>query len=583
MASMMGRPRIERGPNSKRAAWLLISAFLFTLVLACAPEPRQVAVAVPRAADDTGIQTPRELAPPAPTASQGPEAAAASAGTPTAVALREPSPFVEGVRIGGNALLDIAGKRAFLTTELLLLAVHDDEVRIEPALLEGLQRGNTRYPRVFGDMPASGWVVQTRYAELAERNALSRWSGSEWVNVDRSLQAKDQDVNAASSWSNGRLLMLVGSESDTQPSFVQVGGSRAALPQLPSALRDDFSCLHALQPGALSALPSGEVFLAGNRCSATADDGSSTRGVIISRWARGEARGRVTLLPGLFGKDVAAGEIRSILAVSGTDVLVAGTRQAYREYSEEPASAYLAHFDGKSWRIVSAPPAQRIDELQRAPNGRLWALGDGQLWSAVGPVSESLGWQPVALPRLGNEAGLRSVSSFWVQDNEQVWATLGDADSTYLVRTKRGRAPLSAPGDDQLAQLSNALDPTASCANSTLVLRDITRSVSKDADMPRARAALRGYTELEGHVQLMELSFLTHRYLAARGDIEALHAIREILSDAHIPGLTPEFRCLNGAPTRTLSVDFSARPGQAKKTSRMSRESGEGLRDLRNP
>jgi hypothetical protein len=39
--------------------------------------------------------------------------------------------------------LDIAGKRAFLTTELLLLAVHDDEMRIEPALLEGLQRGHT--------------------------------------------------------------------------------------------------------------------------------------------------------------------------------------------------------------------------------------------------------------------------------------------------------------------------------------------------------------------------------------------------------------------------------------------------------
>lgn len=577
---MKGGPGIGQRRRSWRAGQLLISAWFSVFALACAPERRPVALAARHARSPTALPTAAWLAPPA---RQGPDAAAISAGPPATAAAPEPSPFVEAVRIGGKAHLDIAGKRAFLATDLLLLAVEGDEVRVEPALLEGLQRGNTRYPRLFGNMPAAGWVVQTRYAERADRNALSRWSGSGWSNADRSLHAKDQDVVAVSSWSNGRMLMLVGSELETPWSFVQVGGSRAALPQLPSTMRDDFSCLHALRPGALSALPTGEVFLAGNQCAAKTEDGVTTQGVIISRWARGEARAGVTLLPGLSEKDVASGEIRSILAVSGTDVWVAGTRQPHREYAEEPPSAYLAHFDGKSWRISSAPPVQHIDELQRAPNGRLWALADGQLWSAVGPVSESLGWAHVALPQLGAEAGPSSVGSFWVQDDQQVWATLDGADSTWLARTKRGRAPLSAPSDEQLAQLSNALDPMASCANWTLVLVDLARSTPQAADMPRARAALRGYTELEGHAQFIELSFLTHRYLAARGDSEALYAIREILSDAHIPELALELRCLSGPPTRILDVDFSALPGHEKKTSNRSRSTPDRLRDFHNP
>jgi len=74
--------------------------------------------------------------------------------------------------------------------------------------------------------------------------------------------------------------------------------------------------------------------------------------------------------------------------------------------------------------------------------------------------------------------------------------------------------------------------------------------------MPSVRAALRGHSELEGLAQFIELPFLTRRYLGARGDMSTLLSIQEILSNARIPGVAPELRCLNEAPTRTLTLDF---------------------------
>jgi hypothetical protein len=145
-----------------------------------------------------------------------------------------------------------------------------------------------------------------------------------------------------------------------------------------------------------------------------------------------------------------------------------------------------------------------------------------------------------------------------VQDNEQVWATVGSDGFSFLIRTKRGAAPLSAPSDQQIAQLSNAFDPMAAyeCESPTLMLLTLGRQAPKDADMPSVRAALRGHPELEGLAQFIELPFLTRRYLAARADMSTLLSIQEILSSARIPGVAPELRCLNEAPTRTLALDF---------------------------
>lgn len=325
--------------NPRAGQQLIFLACAWLLPFACAPGSQHAAVTPPSRAVSTAVPPPASSAQPTQTVGAG---AGADTGARTRTAARsEPSPFVEGVRLGYRAQLNIAGRRAVLTTDNLLLGLHDDGVRIEPNLLEGLQWDHAAYPRVFGSMPESGWFA--------------------------------------------------------------------------------------------------------------------------------------------------------------------------------------------------------------------------------------------------TEADENSVSSFWVQDNEQVWATLGGPELSYLVRTQRGSAPLSAPSDQEVAQLSSALEATAGCQSFTLVLLTLPRNAPKDADMPRIRAALRGHTELEGNAQFIELPFLTRRYLGVRGDLDTLRATREILSEAHVPGIAPELRCLNGAPTRTFAVDFRPKPGQAPSGKRIRRRSTGFVFDLRNP
>lgn len=520
---------------------------LFVLAAAVACQQAAVAPKSPGAKATPGV----------PNEASAPSASPAPASPTVGVATADPSPFVEVVRLGYAAQLDVAGQRTFLSTEKLLLGVYDDAVRIEPALLEGLQRGHAVFPRVFGNMPESGWAVQTSYAERTSRSSLSRWTGSEWLNADNLLQ--NANVLGLSPWSNGRTLALVASDYEKQLHFVQLGGARGTLPQLPHTARDDYGCVHGLQPGAMSALPSGEVYLTGTRCSVSAEQDVTNHGVIIHSWAPGQARAKTSVLPGLAEKEASGGAINSIVAASSSDVFVAGVLMP-NAAEDEPSTerAYLAHFDGKDWRAFAAPPVERIDELQRAPSGKLWALSNGDLWTTVGSASENATWKKVALPESAKEAGESAVRSFWVQDDERVWATLGADEFTYLARTQAGTNPLSVPSDQQIAQLSSAFDPMAAyqCESPTLVLVALSRQAPKDADMPSVRAKLRGHTELEGKVQFVELTFLTRRYLAARGDMDSLLATHEILADAGIPGVAPEMRCLNEAPTRTLSVDF---------------------------
>ncbi|HYQ04633.1 MAG TPA: hypothetical protein VER96_38430 [Polyangiaceae bacterium] len=496
-----------------------------------------------------------KVAPTAKSAASTPAVSTIPESTAATVAAVDPSPFVETVRLEYAARLDVAGQRTFLSTEKLLLGVYDDGVRIEPAVLEGLQQGRSVFPRVFGSMPESGWALQTSYAERTSRSSLSRWTGSEWLNADNLLQGKN--VIGISAWSNGRSLALVAGEYEKALHFVQLGGARGTVPQLPHAARDQYGCVHGLQPGAMSALPSGEVYLTGTRCLVGVDEDVTNHGVIIHSWAPGQARAKTSVLPGLSEKEAAGGEINSIVATASNDVFVAGLRIPIGEDTHD--YAYVAHFDGKAWRSFSAPPIERIDELQRAASGKLWALSNGELWSTDGAASENAAWKRVDLPWAAKEAGEAPVSSFWVQSDEQVWATLGADQFTYLVRTKAGSAPLSVPSNEQIAQLTNAFDPMAAyqCESPTLVLVALSRQAPKDADMPSVRAALRGHSEFEGKVQFVELPFLTRRYLGARGDMDSLIEANEILSNANIPGVAPEMRCLDSTPTRTLKVDFS--------------------------
>jgi hypothetical protein len=508
----------------------------------------------------------------APAASNGASASAlitakpAPAVTPPATHALPPaepavsSPFIDGVRLGYVARLSVAGNGAVLATDKLLFAIHDDRVSIEPALLEGLHPQRSHLVRVFGSFPDSAWALEETYMERTSRSSLSRWTGSEWINADSLVQNKN--VIGLSPWSNGRTLALVGDGYNSTLGFQQLGGARGVpLPQLARTAHDAQGCVHGVVPSAMTALSSGEVFLAGTQCKASSDDEASYGDVAVEVWGAGQARGKWNALPLLGPEEADSSELTSLIASSAKDAFVAGSRVPVGPGKTQLANeAYLAHFDGQSWHTLSTPPVEQINDLQRSPDGKLWALGGGELWATTGTASASVTWEHLALPALVKAASDRAVSSFWVRGNDDVWATVGTDAESYLLRTKPGTAALSVPGDVRVAELSTAFDPNAAydCEQPTLVLLTLSRQAPKDADVPSVRAALRNHAEFEEKAQLVEFSFLTRRYLGIRGDAETLRDVAEVLSQSNIPGVQPEMRCLSEPITRTLTLDFKA-------------------------
>jgi hypothetical protein len=280
----------------------------------------------------------------------------------------------------------------------------------------------------------------------------------------------------------------------------------------------------------------------------------------VERWRAGQTRGELSSLPSLGAAEASESDLTSLLAVSANDVFVAGSRVGEAKAGPDASTAYLAHFDGQGWRTFAAPPVERIEELQRSANGQLWALSGGELWATTGPAKESASWKHVTMPELAQEAGAGAVSSFWVRGDGDVWATVGSGDSSYLLRSKRNAAPLSVPADAQVAELSAALDPMAAydCEHPTLVLLTLSRQAPADADAPSVRAALRNHSEFQSKAELIEFSLLTRRYLGVRADMDVLQQVEQVLSEARIPGVEPELRCLKMPATRSLALDFSA-------------------------
>ncbi|MEP7051916.1 MAG: hypothetical protein ABJB12_16240 [Pseudomonadota bacterium] len=481
--------------------------------------------------------------------------------SPVAAEAPGPSPFVDGIRLGYVAQLAPHDSGAFLSTEELLLDIQGERVSIQPALLEGLHSRYSVFPRVVGSMPLAAWALELSHADRTSRLVLSRWGGNEWQNADSLL--KGMNLVAISSWSGGRTLALVDDDSDESAAklaFTQVGGARgAALPQFRYTKQNGNGCVHGISPTTMRALPSGEVFLTGSLCDTTEADGVHYHGVAILRWDAGKTQSTATVLPHLSEAEIESATLDEIVATTGNDVIVAGSRVANRSDGEETKSeAYLAHFDGHAWRALPAPPIDRIEVLQRSPDGKLWALSHGQLWATQGGALDAAVWAQVPAPAFTAASKDQDVTSLWVRGNDDVWATVGSEDSSFLVRTNLSERPLSAPTAEQVAELSRGLDADVgeSCEHQTLVLLTLSRNAPADADFPSVRRALAGHAEFSGKTQFIELPFLTRRYLGVRGDDAALVELQDLLVRSNLAGIRPELRCFNAAPTRTLTMDF---------------------------
>lgn len=457
------------------------------------------------------------------------------------------SPFTEQVRLPSFGYLTTVGERAFLATGGLVLPIESDAVVVEPELLDGLPTSGS--VRLHGSYPDGLWALADSYEERTTTAELWQWSGRQWQSANTVLDGAL--IVGMTRWKDGGTLALASGGYRGRLRFSVLGAQRSAgLPTFGPKRSENEACFDGIQPAALTGLTSGEVFLAGQACEADANDDLVLRGAAVQRWAAGRSQGTLEILPGLAAADTEWSEISSVVAHAGNDVWVAGT---YTNAAAASQEAYVAHFDGEHWQRWPAPPEQRVDELQRSPNGALWALCSGHLWHL--PVTEEGKWQPVALPTLAATDGDLQFSSIWAKSDEEVWATVDSGETSYLVRTG-ARAKLQLPETAELKALQLSFKPYIDedeCPEQTLVLLKLGRNAPANADSPRVRALLRKDEQTAG-LQLVEFTFLGRRYLGLRGDSVALNVASYALYDAQLPGITPEPRCIAAPATRTLSL-----------------------------
>jgi hypothetical protein len=338
-----------------------------------------------------------------------PEAPDAEAPKPDPHALREVA------RLAGTAKLFELDDGVVLAGGNFIAKLGDDGVTVSDELARGLELNRAL---TTGVVSLSGRRDGQSHA-LVERlkgewfvGDAYRWQKGAWALLP--LHAKRAWLGA-SEWSGGRLLLL----GATQPAtFVAVPGGGAKLPVLAPAPKtspdaDDEGrdlCARdktALEPRAMLALPSGQVFAAGTRCDA--------RTPALEWWEPGAKQGRLVDLPGVENR--------------GPEVHLAGRRA-----DDVWASvAYtLAHFDGKSWAPVELPFQTDVLSLGVTPAGELFVGSDS---SGVWTRALDGKWSELSFES-GSPSKDTNVWSIVARSIDDVWVLRGD--SLYHSRPAKG-------------------------------------------------------------------------------------------------------------------------------------------------
>jgi hypothetical protein len=333
-----------------------------------------------------------------------------------AVVARSPDAF-ELYPLRGALFVDAAG---FLAT------LGEGPLRQSPALMKGLEKGASG--RLLGSFPDGAWLVSG--------DSTQRWAGDRWV--EDKLLHEHESLLALAAWDDDRALAALAAPGNDMR-FVQAGGKPAATVPAPSpagaqnagALANEATeaaegdekeapCKVRMKPRnvLLAGLPSGELYAVGYECHPLGHGEP-----IVERWEPKQARGTVDAMPR--PESGSQPTPRGILARSPGEVFVYGGEGV-------PAAPYLAHFDGKAWRVDPPPFGAGIDTLAAADDGTLWAAAGGAVWKKAGAA-----WEKAQLP-----VGL-AAQAVWPRGGD-VWIAARQTEGKHravLLRTAREPRP----------------------------------------------------------------------------------------------------------------------------------------------
>jgi hypothetical protein len=522
-------------------------------VTACSAAPLPPSPASPVAAATPTVA-------PAPAAHEAP---------PATTSAPERSPFyVIGELPVAYLTLHSAGDRGFLMSQQgIELQLIGDEVVQDPLLKRGLPGIEAMYSvnAIAGRWPDAAWLSTSHPYERTGFSTLWNWDGKSWkkkLSTNPGLF-----IETIQPWVGGRLLALEQSGMWFEASFrVLSGDTRVALPQfVKTKNNDDFVfCQTEMRVEAFATLPNGEVFAAGQSC-----DVEGNIEVSVKRWAAGDKRGKLEILPGTRAPaDPQQSEwhITGIAAQSPTSVFVSASKVTWRQETRERHEApYFAHFDGKSWQALPPPIAGGVQALWSQTDGVLYGSDtQGGLWSGSASTPRAA-WSRVPFPAqiVHGSHELAKLGGFWLRGPGDAWALVkvgvdGKGERDYLLHTRppANKLPTIEAFTRKDAELALPGPPVDWCTTPFVLLYTLGRNAPAAYDYPATRAALKGHQEFAEDISFIEFSREGRRYFGARVPDFKVGKQLASLVKAKVPGATPQLVCHAPAETRTFAIDL---------------------------
>ena len=519
---------------------------LSALLGACGtpPPPETPAPAVTQSAAASAAPTSAPSAAPAPTI-----VASAAASAPPAPA----SPLQAITELPSDASLFALGARGFVSDGRHLLSIEGDDLVFDPAMMSGIEARSAdnfwRIDQMGGTWPDGAFLTVMLPEERTGFSQHHRWLGTKWKQEGRS-QNSESTVGFAP-WSEGRTLAMFRSGSMVRTRFEVVAGRKGGPLPTPTAPAGSpvGVCLTRLNAEAFTALPSGEVFMAGSLCDMEGDASASA----VERWAPGKSKGLLETLPGAAA--TASLDVDGLVARSPSEVFLIGHLMTGKE--NRP---YFARFDGTRW-IDEPPPMTGFPAgLWLGPDGVLWTASGETLWSRA---PGSARWAPMALPQDTKDGTWAlHAQSVWPRGPGDVWVLAAGPKSgrLFLMHTRPATKPIKLPDPEEIAEevrtRSMPAPLTASCETPFVLIYTVGKSAPPDYDFPSTRAALKGHTEL-AEAALVEVKRVDKRYLGARVPSAALARKLADLIKQKVQGSTPQVTCYNPKVTRALDLDYA--------------------------
>ena len=442
----------------------------------------------------------------------------------------------------------------------------DDAIHLEASLLKGLPMGSTDddmpwISEIGGTWPDGMFLTVDMIAASGSTYRYAdvfRWTNDGWSVAKKKVDATPGTPDGTDNfhyadfapWKDGRVLALAVYENPGAGIPTTVMDFQTAKPRLDIVAGDSTvqtpQLDPALCPDRLLSLPSGEIFVLGQRCATgavsaqrwRASDGPASKGTTEQLPAPPSSceGGRVWVrdLEGRTGDDV-------YVAAQITCPAAAGAEAAFRDIP------YLVHFDGRAWSLAPAPAVAGTAALSVAPDGSLWAttdeVGDSALWRRLADGR----WEAVALPKVDSTLAseLLVARDVYAKSARDVWVVAGRYDTSAspdkryrgsaVMHTRAAKEVVRFPNEAEIrsasADVSLPSPANASCANPFLAIARLPASAGEKFDYADLRAAAKGRAAFDG-VELREVMWRRERWVGAVGEYDALEKLRTAAVEA---------------------------------------------------